>query len=97
MYMTLKNGRKLGKLAKFFLVVREQRKIRENDFKRSSEIQKFFQANVNFCWWSANRDKICEMVRESEKIENRWCNRYRSCMINISIGLCLILEQHNAF
>ena len=58
MYMTLKNGRKLGKLAKFFLVVREPRKNRENDFKRSSEIQKFSRENVEIFGLSANRDNI---------------------------------------
>jgi len=24
-----------------------------------------------FVWWSANRDKICQVVRMSEKVENR--------------------------
>jgi len=24
-----------------------------------------------FVWWSANRDKICQVVRKSEKVENR--------------------------
>ena len=43
--------------------------------KRFSEIQKFSQENVYIFWWSANRDKICEMVRESEKVENR-CSRW---------------------
>src|SRR6218665_4016406 len=91
--LALKNARKLGKLAKFFLVVHEPRKnseifprkcrnsfwwsanrekFRENDFKRSSEIQKF--SNVEIFVWSANRDKICQVVRDSEKVENRWSN-----------------------
>jgi len=48
---------------------REQ--FRENDFKRSSEFQKFSQENVEMFWWSANRGKICQVVRESEKVENR--------------------------
>jgi len=46
--------------------------LSENDFKRSSEIQKFSRENVDIFWWSANRDKICKVVRESEKVENRW-------------------------
>ena len=69
---TLKNARKLGKLAKFFLVVCVLiKKLRENDLKRSSKIQKFSQENVEHFWWSANQDKICQVVRESEKVENR--------------------------
>ena len=39
-----------------------------------SEIQKFSRENVEIFWWSANRDKICKVVRESEKVENR-CSR----------------------
>src|SRR6218665_1066075 len=50
--------------------------LSENDFKRSSEIQKFSRENVDIFWWSANRDKICKVVRESEKVENR-CRRLR--------------------
>src|SRR6218665_1770072 len=46
--------------------------LSENDFKRSSEIQKFSRENVDTFWWSANRGKICKVVRESEKVENRW-------------------------
>src|SRR6218665_2374561 len=45
--------------------------LSENDFKRSSEIQKFSRENVDIFWWSANRDKFCKVVRESEKVENR--------------------------
>jgi len=30
-----------------------------------------------FFWWSANVEKICQVVRESEKAENR-CSRVRS-------------------
>src|SRR6218665_4040663 len=45
--------------------------LSENDFKRSSEIQKFSRENVDIFWWSANRDKICKVFRESEKVENR--------------------------
>src|SRR6218665_2337524 len=71
--LTLKNGRKFGKLAKFFLVVREPRKnLGKMTKKRSSEIQKFSKENIEIFWWSANRDKICQVVRESEKVENRW-------------------------
>jgi len=35
--------------------------------KRSSE---FSRENVEIFWWSTNRDKICQVVRESEKVEN---------------------------
>src|SRR6218665_2378616 len=45
--------------------------LSENDFKKSSEIQKFSRENVDIFWWSANRDKFCKVVRESEKVENR--------------------------
>jgi len=70
--LTLKNASLLGKLAKFSLVVREPRYFfRENYFKRSSEIQKFSRENVEIFWWSTNRDKICQVVRESEKVEKR--------------------------
>ena len=45
--LTLKTARKLGKLAKFFLVVREPRKnVGKLPKRRSSEIQKFSQENV---------------------------------------------------
>jgi len=30
------------------------------------------QENVEMFWWSANRNKICQVVRESERFENRW-------------------------
>ena len=43
------NARKLGKLAKFFMVVRESRKnLGKMTKKRSSEIQKFSQENLVF-------------------------------------------------
>ena len=29
-----------------------------------------------FCGWSANRDKICQVVRESENFENRWYKKH---------------------
>jgi len=60
----------MGKLAKFFLVVREPRKKYENVTLKSRK--KFSRENVETFWWSANRDKICQVVRESEKVENRW-------------------------
>jgi len=45
--MTLKNARKLGKLAKFFLVVLVPRQILGKiTKKRLSEIQKFSEENV---------------------------------------------------
>jgi len=45
--LTLKNARKFEKLAKFFLVVREQTKyLGKMTLKRSSEIQKFSKENV---------------------------------------------------
>jgi len=49
--MTLKNARKLRKLAKFFLVVHEPRKkLGKVAKKRSSETKKFFQEDVDiFC------------------------------------------------
>src|SRR6218665_803370 len=75
--LTLKNARKLGKLVKFFLVDDDPKKhLRENDFKRSSEIQKFSRENVDFFWWSANQVKICQVVRESEKVETRCPSAY---------------------
>src|SRR6218665_1321519 len=46
----------------------------KNDFKRSSEFQKFSQENAEMFWWSSNRGKICQVVRESEKVENH-CTR----------------------
>jgi len=103
--LTLKNARKLGKLAKFILVVREPRKNLGNMTKkvvRNSEIfsrkltkfllmvcdsrkylgkmtkkmvrnSEIFQRKCrNLFWWSAARDKICQVVRESEEVENRW-------------------------
>ena len=42
----------------------------ENDFK--SRQNNLSQENVEIFWWPANRDKICQVVRESEKVENRW-------------------------
>jgi len=60
-------------LTKFFLVVREPRKNLGKMTKNgSSEIQKFSRENVEIFWWYANRDKICLVVRESKKVENRW-------------------------
>src|SRR6218665_2306903 len=65
--------------------------LSENDFKKSSEIQKFSRENVDIFWWSANRDKFCKVVRESEKVENRWFKlfmlqttegEYRICSVN---------------
>src|SRR6218665_2810608 len=38
---------------------------------RSSEIQKFFKENLDIFWWSANQDEVCQVVRESEKVDNR--------------------------
>src|SRR6218665_3935112 len=74
--LTLKTARKLGKLAKFFLVVREPRKnVRKLPKRRSSEILKFSQENGKLVWWSANRNKICQVVRKSEKVENH-CSRW---------------------
>src|SRR6218665_3118634 len=47
LFLTFKNARKLGKLAKFFLVVRGPTKfLGKMTLKRSSEIQKFSQENV---------------------------------------------------
>jgi len=85
--LTLKNARKLGTLAKFLLVVLEPRKNLEKiTKKRSSQIQRFSQENVEFLWWSANRDKICQVVRESEKVENR-CNRVLMTLSQVNIDL----------
>ena len=55
------------KLAKFFLVVRERRKklVKMTNFQKEGR-QKFFPRKCR------NRDKICQVVRESEKVENRW-------------------------
>jgi len=49
--LTLKNAGKLGKLAKFFLVVREPRNnLRKMTLKMSSAIQKFSRGNVKISW-----------------------------------------------
>ena len=64
--------KEIGEIGEILFVVREPRRnFGENDLKRSSEIQKFSRENVDIFWWSANRDKICQVVRESEKFENR--------------------------
>src|SRR6218665_2194133 len=55
---------------------RTQKNLRKMTKKRSSEIQKFSQENVKNVWWSANRDKICQVVRESEKVEKRFGTRF---------------------
>ena len=44
-----------------------------------------------FVWWSANRDQIFQVVRESEKVENR-C--YRSILLPISASLVLVYYHH---
>ena len=70
--LTLKNARKLRKLAKFSLEVREPRKSLGKMTKNVVWKSKIFPRKwINF-WWSANREKICQVVRESEKVENRW-------------------------
>src|SRR6218665_2718806 len=80
-----KNARKLGKLAKFcFGGPRTEKILRKKTKIRSSEIQKFSKENVDMFWWSANRDKICQVDRESEKVENR-CYR-RSWDLQVTIG-----------
>src|SRR6218665_2144896 len=62
--------------------------LSENDFKRSSEIQKFSRENVDIFWWSANRDKFCKVVRESEKVENR-CPRVSYILCSVSYTLTI--------
>jgi len=65
--LTLRNARKLGKLAKFFLVVRESIKnLEKMTLKRSSEIQKFSQCRIfggprtetKFVKWSASWKRL---------------------------------------
>ena len=70
LFLTLKNARKFGKLAKFFLMVREPTKsLGKMTLTRSSEIQKFSQENVEFSLvvreprqnlskWSATRKRL---------------------------------------
>jgi len=49
--LDLEKCKELGKLAKFFLVLREPTKyLGKMTFKRSSEIQKFSQENVEIFW-----------------------------------------------
>jgi len=47
------NAKKLGKLAKFFLVFREARKHLGKMIKKGR--QKFSRENVEIFWWSPNR------------------------------------------
>jgi len=69
--LTLKNARKLGNLAKLFLVVANQENLGKMNKRKSSTIQKFSKENVEMFEWSAKRDESCQVVRESEKDENR--------------------------
>jgi len=67
-----KKCKEIGKIGEFcFGGPRTEKILRKMTKIRSSEIQKFSKENVDMFWWSANRDKICQVVRESEKVENR--------------------------
>src|SRR6218665_4214134 len=78
--LTLKNARTLGKLAKFFLVVREPRKDLGKMTKKVIRNSEMFPRKFRSFGWSSNRDKICIVVRESEKVENRWPIVIRGCI-----------------
>ena len=56
-------------------------------WKKSSEI--FRRKCCKFVWWSANRDTICQVVRESEKVENRWNRDMSINDISIFHGLAI--------
>jgi len=46
--------------------------------KGRQKFRNFPEKNVEIFWWFANRDKICQVVRESEKVENRCYSTFRS-------------------
>src|SRR6218665_1098285 len=50
---------------------RPQKTVGKLTNNRLSEFRNFPRENVEIFWWSAKRDKICQGVRESEKVENR--------------------------
>jgi len=67
---------------------RTKEKFRENDLKGR---QKFSRENVEIYRWSANRDQICQVVRESEKVENR-CFKARETRIELQLNLLYIVD-----
>jgi len=76
--LTLRNARKL---AKFFLVVREPRIFfRENDFKKVVRNSEIFPRKC----------RIFLVVRELEKVENRW-SLWEAIIKKTVIRLCLVL------
>src|SRR6218665_283368 len=80
------NARKLAKLAKFFFVVCEPRKFLSHKTKKGR--QKFSREHVEIFWWSANREKVCQVVRESEKVGNCW-RRPNKCFNTILVWHCI--------
>src|SRR6218665_898561 len=69
--LPLKRQGNCGKLAKFLLVVREPRKNLGKMTKRVVRNSEISREDVEIFWWSTNRGKIFQVVRESEKVENR--------------------------
>ena len=58
-------------MAKFLLVVREPRKNLGKMTKKVVRNSEISREDVEIFWWSTNRGKIFQVVRESEKVENR--------------------------
>src|SRR6218665_1456347 len=52
--------------------------------KGRQKFRNFPEKNVEIFWWSANRDKICQVVRESEKVENRCFSSSQHSQSNIT-------------
>src|SRR6218665_3344829 len=86
--LTLKNARKLGKLANFFGLLCEPRKGLGKMTKNCNQKFRNFPDKVwKFSWWSTNLDKTCQVVREPEKVENRCYREFMVTCIDLTKGL----------
>ena len=63
-----------------YVLVPEKWKILEFWWEMTKKVVNNFKKKMcrKFLWWSMNRDIICQVVRESEKVENRWSSTWLS-------------------
>jgi len=84
------------RLRKFFVVHEPRQNALGKWLKKV--VRNFPEKMWIYVWWSANRDKICKVFRESEKVENRCYSvqttgHHRHCAANVQHVLIALIDS----